>query len=85
MSKPPEGAWFGRSPDHYATKGADCFHTAGGWYARCRKDSGAIRVCGPLSTLDAAMAAADRMLVEAKNAAFAAAVMLALAALGGGA
>lgn len=62
MSKPTEGAWFGRSPDHYATKGADCFHGAGGWFARCGK-----RIRGPLSTLDAGMIAADKMLAEAER------------------
>lgn len=59
MSKPPEGAWFGRSPDHYATRGAEVLHRDGGWWARCGR-----RIRGPLSTLDAAMQAADRMLAE---------------------
>lgn len=63
MSKPPEGAWFGRSPDHYATRGADVVHRDGGWWARCGR-----RIRGPLSTLDAAMAAADKMLAESAKA-----------------
>lgn len=62
MAKPPENCWYGRSGDHYATRGADCFRLPGiGWFARM----GDKRIRGPLSTLDAAMQAADKMLVDA--------------------
>ena len=62
MSKPAEGAWHGVNSDHYRTRGADCFRLPGiGWFARCQH-----RVRGPLSTLDAAMIAADRMLADAR-------------------
>ena len=55
-----QGAWFGREPDRYVTRGAEVFRLpASGWFARCGK-----RVRGPLSSLDAAMAAADRMVAE---------------------
>lgn len=60
MSKPAEGAWFGRSADHYVTKGASCVRIPGqGWFVRC-----ADRVRGPMSSLEAAMTAADKMLAE---------------------
>lgn len=55
----PEGAWFGRSPDHYSTRGAECIHGDGGWYVRVGR-----RVRGPLSCLPIAMEAADRMLAD---------------------
>lgn len=58
-TRPPEGAWYGRSPTHYATRGADCVHGAGGWYARCGR-----KVRGPLSSLPAAIEAADKMLAD---------------------
>lgn len=60
MAKPLAGAWYGRSPDHYVTRGADVIHRDGGWWARCNR-----RVRGPLSTLDAAISAADRMVADA--------------------
>lgn len=62
MSRPAvEGAWYGRSGDHFTTRGADVFRMPGmGWFARHGK-----RIRGPLSTLDAAMSAAERMLAEA--------------------
>lgn len=65
MARPPEGSWHGRSVNHYSTRGADVFRLAGaGWYARVGS-----RIRGPLSTLDAAMSAADRMLADAEKAA----------------
>lgn len=60
-TKPSEGAWFGRSPNHYATRGAEVIRLPGeGWFAHCGR-----RVRGPLSSLDAAMRAADKMLADA--------------------
>lgn len=61
MATPSPGAWFSRSPDHYTTRGAEVIRMpAEGWYAHC-----GTRVRGPLSSLDAAMVAADKMLKEA--------------------
>lgn len=63
MARPPEGAWYGRSDTHYTTRGADVFLAEGGWYARCGR-----KVRGPISNLDAAMQAADAMmLADAKR------------------
>ena len=61
MSKPAEGAWHGHSPDHFRTRGAEVMRRTEGWFARCGS-----RVRGPMSSLDAAMKAADAML-EAAN------------------
>lgn len=58
-SKPLAGAWFGRSPDHYATKGAEVRHDGTGWFAIVDR-----KARGPLSSLEAAMVAADKMLTE---------------------
>lgn len=62
-AKPAEGAWHGRSPEHFTTRGADCFLGEGGWYARCNR-----RVRGPLSCLTVAMEVADKMLDDEKRA-----------------
>ena len=56
------GAWYGRTETHYTTRGAECWHGAGGWYARC-----GARIRGPLSSLPAALEAADRMLDAARQ------------------
>jgi hypothetical protein len=57
MTAPSTGAWIGRSPDHYTTKGAEVRRVPGdGWYARAGR-----KVRGPLSCLDSAMKAADEM------------------------
>jgi hypothetical protein len=53
------GAWIGRTPDHYTTKGAAVIYRRG-WFAIAGR-----RVRGPLSSLDSAMKAADEMLAAA--------------------
>ena len=58
-----EGAWHGKSPDRYTTRGAEVFHLPGGWFARSGN-----KVRGPLSSLPVALEAADRMLDEAAKA-----------------
>lgn len=61
MARPPEGAWYGVNSDHFRTRGADAFRLSGvGWFARCQE-----RIRGPLSSLEVAMQAADRMLADA--------------------
>lgn len=60
-ARPPEGAWYGRGPDRYVTRGAAVQHGPDGWYAIVAK-----KARGPLSCLPAAMEAADRMLDEAR-------------------
>ena len=65
MSKPAEGAWFFVDRNHYKTRGASVRHNGkDGWFAVVGR-----RIRGPLNSLDAAMAAADRMLTEAERAA----------------
>lgn len=63
MAKPLAGAWYGKSFDRFSTRGADCVRGEGGWYARCGR-----RIRGPLSSLHAAMDAADRMVADAATA-----------------
>lgn len=58
-SSAPAFAWYGRDGERYVTRGADVFHGAGGWYARCGR-----KVRGPISCMDNAMIAAERMLAE---------------------
>lgn len=63
-SRDPDGAWHGVSADHYRTRGAEVVHQPGsGWFARCGK-----RVRGPLSSLGAAMEAAEKMTAERETA-----------------
>lgn len=65
MSKPHSGAWFYVDRNHYRTRGASVRHNGkDGWFAIVNR-----RIRGPLNSLDAAMAAADRMLAEAEKAA----------------
>lgn len=56
MSAPSAGAWIGRSPDHYSTKGAEVRRQPEGWYALAGR-----RIRGPMSCLDSAMKAAEEM------------------------
>jgi hypothetical protein len=60
QSATAKGAWYGKSHDHFITRGASVTHGEGGWYARCGRT-----VRGPLSCLPVALEAADRMLAEA--------------------
>lgn len=63
MSKPAEGAWFGVNADHYRTRGADVRHDGTGWFAIVDR-----KARGPLSSLEAAFQAADKMLAESAKA-----------------
>lgn len=64
VSKPPEGAWFFIDRNRYRTRGAEVRHNGkDGWFAVVGR-----RIRGPLNSLDAAMAAADRMLAESAKA-----------------
>lgn len=63
-SRDPDGAWHGVDQDRYRTRGADVFcEPSYGWFARCGK-----RVRGPLSSLGAAMEAAEKMTAERETA-----------------
>jgi len=58
MAKPVEGSWHGVNSHRYRTKGAEAvYHEGVGWFAVV-----GTRGRGPLSSLDAAMKAADDML-----------------------
>ena len=59
-ARPSAGAWHGRSADHYVTRGAACLRQRDGWFAMTPS-----RARGPLSSLDAALRAADEMLAQA--------------------
>lgn len=61
--KPPEGSWHYRDRNHYATRGAAVRHNGRGWFAIV-----GTRIRGPMSSLESAMNAADRMLDEAAKA-----------------
>jgi len=60
VSKPLTDAWHFVDRNHYKTRGASVKHDSlGGWHAIVGR-----KIRGPLSSLDAAMAAADKMLAE---------------------
>jgi hypothetical protein len=63
MSKLAEGAWFFITKDRYRTRGAEIQHDGTGWHAIVGR-----KVRGPISNIDAAMAAADRMLADSAHA-----------------
>lgn len=57
--KPLDGAWFYRDRNHYSTRGAAVRNNGKGWFAIVGS-----RIRGPLSNLESAMNAADKMLDE---------------------